>query len=50
MTTLSGSPSVNRGIKPLQVAALAAASGAATPAMAPSPNFWDLFDQRLATA
>ena len=50
MTTLSGIPSVSSGMNPLQVAALAADSGAATPAIAPDPNFCGVFDQRLATA
>jgi hypothetical protein len=50
MTTLSGKPRVSSGMKPLHVAALAADSGAATPAIAPLPNFSGCLAQRLATA
>ncbi len=50
ITTLSGSPKVRSGMNPLQVAAFAADSGAATPPIAPVPNFCDGFDHCLATA
>src|SRR5262249_27016035 len=50
ITTLSGSPNVKSGMNPLHVAAFAAASGAATPPIAPAPNFWDGLDHCLATA
>ncbi len=39
MTTLAGIPKVKRGMKAPWLAELLAASGPATPSMAPDPNF-----------
>ncbi len=49
-TTLGGMPSVRSGMKPLPAAALLAASGPATPAIAPLPNFSGVLETRLSSA
>ncbi len=50
ITTLGGMPSVSSGMKPLPAAALLAASGPATPSMAPLPNFSGVRDTRFSSA
>ena len=47
MTTLAGIPRVSSGMNAPWAAALFADSGAATPAMAPLPNFSGVFDRRF---
>ena len=47
ITTLGGMPSVSSGMKPPPAAALLAASGPATPSIAPLPNFSGVFETRF---
>ena len=50
MTALAGIPRVRRGIKAPPVAALLAASGPATPAIIPVPNFSGYLETFFSTA
>jgi len=45
-----GKPRLSSGIQPLQLAALFAVSGAATPSMAPRPNFSGCLEIFFSTA
>ena len=50
MTTFGGMPSVISGMKAPPAAALFAASGPATPSMAPRPNRSGVFERRFSSA
>ena len=44
ITAFGGMPSVKSGMNEVCAAALLALSGAATPWIAPRPNFWGVFE------